>query len=259
MEDFMNTFLCLLGQDLRRRSKDGFFIGYNIIFPMILTVILGYLTSESYGNGFTGYQYYSIVTLPFCIALSIITAAYAAKEEAYKKTAVRFLFTPISRVSLILSRLLYCTIILSCCNLVVLLFSKLVLKLPIGDDFLQILLLLLTLSFAVCGVGLFIGYGIKNFIMVKNIINIPVMAAGILAGSFYPFGTLSPTLETAISLSPLTWINRSIFCCIYDGNTGLLWITIPVCLFVGFVCTVMAVLLFKKEEYIHGVLPGYEK
>ncbi len=255
----MNTFLCLLRQDLRRRSKDGFFIGYNIIFPIILTVILGYLSSESYGNGFTGYQYYSIVTLPFCIALSIITAAYAAKEEAYKKTAMRFLFTPISKLQLILSRLLSCTIILSCCNVVVLLFSMLVLKLPIRDNFLHILALLSLLSFAVCGVGLFIGYGIKNFILVKNIINIPVMAAGILAGSFYPFGSLKPAWETAIRLSPLTWINRSIFRCIYDGNAGFLWMTALVYLIIGLGFTVMAILLFKKEEYIHGVLPGYEK
>jgi ABC-2 type transport system permease protein len=255
----MYTFICLLGQDLRRRSKDGFFIGYNIIFPVILTVILGYLSSESYGKNFTGYQYYSIVTLPFCIALSIITAAYAAKEEAYKKTAIRFLFTPISRLQLILSRLLSCTIILSCCNLVVLLFSMLVLKLPIRDDFLQILALLSTLSFAVCAAGLFIGYGIKNFILVKNIINIPVMAAGILAGSFYPFGSLNPAWETAIRLSPLTWINRSIFSCIYDDKPGLLGRTILLCLIIGLGFTMMAVLLFKKEEYIHGVLPGYEK
>ncbi len=255
----MNTFICLLGQDLRRRSKDGFFIGYNIIFPVLLTVILGYLSSESYGNAFTGYHYYSIVTLPFCIALSIITAAYAAKEEAYKKTAIRFLFTPISKFQLILSRLLSCSIILSCCNLVVLLFNMLVLKLPIKEDFLQILMLLSALSFTVCSAGLFIGYGIKNFLMVKNMINIPVMAAGILAGAFYPFGSLNPTWETVIRVSPLTWINRSMFSCIYDGKAGLLWITILLCLIIGLCFTVLAVLLFKKEEYIYGVLPGYNK
>ncbi len=135
----------------------------------------------------------------------------------------------------------------------------LLLKLPIRDDFLHILALLTMLSFAVCGVGLFIGYGITNFIMVKNIINIPVMAAGILAGSFYPFGSLNPAWETAIILSPLTWINRSIFHCIYDGYTGHLWVTNLVCLVIGLGCTATAVLLFKKEEYIHGVLPGYEK
>ncbi len=255
----MNTFICLLWQDLRRRSKDGFFIGYNIIFPVILTVILGYLSSESYGNAFTGYHYYSIVTLPFCISLSIITAAYAAKEEAYKKTAIRFMFTPISKFQLILSRLLSCSIILSCCNLVVLLFNMLVLKLPIKEDFLQILMLLSALSFTVCSAGLFIGYGIKNFLLVKNMINIPVMAAGILAGAFYPFGSLNPTWETVIRVSPLTWINRSMFSCIYDGKAGLLWITILLCLIIGLCFTVLAVLLFKTEEYIYGVLPGYNK
>lgn len=255
----MNTLISLLGQDLRRRSKDGFFIGYNIIFPMLLILILGYLSAGSYGNGFTGYQYYSIVTLPFCISLSIITAAYAAKEEAFRKIAVRFLFTPISRVQLILSRLLSCTILLSCCNLVVMLFAMLVLKLPIKNYFFHLLALLSALSFAICAVGLFIGYGIRNFILVKNILNIPVMIAGILAGSFYPFGSLNSGWETVIRLSPLTFVNRSMFYCIYDGRTRLLWTTVLLCLLLGIGFATMAVVLFKKEEYIHGMLPGYEK
>ena len=255
----MNTFICLLGQDFRRRSRDGFFIGYNIIFPLVLILILGYLSSESYGNGFTGYQYYGIVTLPFCIALSIITAAYAAKEEAYRQTALRFLFTPITRFQLVLSRLLSCTIILGICNLVVLLFTVLILKLPVKMNFLAVLTLLTVLGFAICSVGLFIGYGIRNFILIKNILNIPVMAAGILAGAFYPFGSLNPGWEIVIRLSPLTWVNRSIFYCIYDDESVLLWKVTGLCLLTGMAFISLAVLFFKKEEYIHGELPGYEK
>jgi ABC-2 type transport system permease protein len=245
--------------DLKRRSRDSFLIGYNIIFPIIMLILLGYLTSESYGSSFTGYQYYSVVMLPFCIALAIISAAYAGKDEAYRKTAIRFLFTPISRMQIVLSKLLSLSIVISICNMVVLLFSLLLFRLPIGDKLAPIFLLLAAETFAVCALGLFIGFGMKNFILIKNLMNLPIMLAAILAGVFYPFGTLKEEVAFVIRMSPLSWINRSLFLYIYDNSSSLLWRITLICVFGGIVFAVLAIMLFKKEEYIHGDLPGYEK
>lgn len=246
-------------RDFKHRIKDSFMIGYNIIFPVVMVALLGYLTSESYGKEFTGYQYYSIVMLPFCIAMAIISAAYAGKDEAYRKTAIRFLYTPITKAQIVLSKLFSCTLVISICNLVVLVFSILVFGLPIGDKFLFVSLLLLAETFAICTIGLFIGFGMKNFILLKNILNIPIMIAAILAGSFYPFGTLNDKLAFVIKLSPLTWMNRSLFLCIYDNQTTMVWRLVIICGIIGICFTILTIMLFKKEEYIHGDLPGYEK
>jgi ABC-2 type transport system permease protein len=255
----VNIMLKLCCQDMKRRYKDGFFIGYNLLFPVLLIALLGYLTNEGYGSIFTGYQYYSVVLLPFCVLLSIITAAYAAKEEAYRKTAVRFLFSPVSRAQLVLSRLLSCSLLLSGCNLLVLVVARLLFGLPVMEHFIPIAALMTAISLAVCSCGLFIGYGMRNFILVKNLINLPVIAAGTLGGSFFPLGSLNPVMEFAIKLSPLTWVNRSIFLCIYDGKESLLWKTTIISILVGLVFTALTVILFKREEFIHGDLPGYEK
>jgi ABC-2 type transport system permease protein len=245
--------------DLKRRSKDSFLIGYNIIFPVIMLLLLGYLTSESYGRSFTGYQYYSVVMLPFCIALAIISAAYAGKDEAYRKTAIRFLFTPINKAQIVLSKLFSLSIVISICNLVVLLCSLLLFRLPIGDKLVPIFLLLAAETFAVCALGLFIGFGMKNFILIKNLMNLPIILAAILAGVFYPFGTLKEEVAFAVKMSPLSWINRSLFLYIYDSSSSLLWRITLICVFVGIGFTILAIMLFKKGEYIHGDLPGYEK
>jgi ABC-2 type transport system permease protein len=245
--------------DIKRRSRDSFLIGYNIIFPLIMLVLLGYLTSGSYGNRFTGYQYYSVVMLPFCIALAIISAAYAGKDEAYRKTAIRFLFTPINKAQIVLSKLLSLCIVISICNLFVLLCSLFLFRLPIGGKLVPIFLLLAAETFAVCALGLFIGFGMKNFIIIKNFVNLPIMLAAILAGVFYPFGTLKDEVTLIIRMSPLSWINRSLFRYIYDNSSSLLWRITLICIIVGIVFTVLAIMLFKKEEYIHGDLPGYEK
>jgi ABC-2 type transport system permease protein len=256
----MNHILfSLFYYDVKRRSKDGFFIGYNIIFPIVMILLLGYLASGGYGKEFTGYHYYTIVMLPFCVSMAMITAAYAGKEEAYKKTAIRFLFTPISKAQIVLSKLLSCVVIISICNALVLVFAKLILKLPISDEFIPVCLLLLTESFCSSAIGLYIGLGMKNFILIKNVINIPICVAAILAGAFYPIGTLNQGLKFVIKLSPLTWINRSIFQYIYDENLSMLWITSAALIIVGVIFTSLAIKLFKREEFIHGDLPGYEK
>ncbi len=255
----MSSLLNLFYYDLKRRSKDGFFLGYNIIFPIIMILLLGYLTKGSYGKEFTGFHYYAIVILPFCVAMAIITAAYAGKDDSYKKTAVRFLFAPVSNAQIVLAKLLSCMVIISCCNALVLLFVQLVWKLPLAGEFFPILALLATEAFTICAIGLFVGFGMKNFLVIKNVLNLPIFVAGILAGAFYPVGTLNPRLESVIKLSPLAWVNRSIFLCIYDGNSLLLWRTAAVLTMVGVVFTVLAIKLFKKEEFIHGDLPGYDK
>lgn len=255
----MKSLYALIYYDMKRRSKDGFMLGYNIIFPIIMIMLLGYLLAGSYGKTFTSYHYYTLVMLPFCIAMAMITASYAGKDEAYKKTAVRLLFAPISSVQIVLSKLFSCTIIISLCTVLVLLFAELVLKLPLAGRLFPVILLLSAETFCICAIGLFIGLGMKNFLLIKNLLNLPICIAGILGGAFFPFGTLNQKLGILIKLSPLTWINRSMFLYLYDGSSILLWRTIVELMLIGFIFTLLAVKLFKKEEFIHGSLPGYQK
>ena len=255
----MKGFGTLFCHDLRRRLKDSFLIGYNIIFPIVMILLLGYLSSGNYGGSFTGYQYYSVVMIPFCVAMAVITAAFACKEDAYKKTAIRFLYAPVSYLQLVLAKLLSCTIVISLCNLIVLLFAWLVLGLPIVGEMIPLLLMLTAETFAVCSIGLLIGFGMKNFLLIKNILNIPITLAAVLGGVFFPIGTFHPGWRILLNLSPLTWINRGMFLSIYDNNLSLMWRTTIILIAVGIVGTILTVRLFKKEEFIHGNLPGYNK
>lgn len=255
----MREFSVIFCHDLRRRLKDSFLIGYNIIFPMIMIVLLGYLASGSYGKKFTGYHYYSIVMLPFCIAMAVITAAYAAKEDAYKKTAVRFLFAPVALHHIVAAKLLSCTVVISLCNLIVLTAALLVFRLPIADRMIPLTIMLSAETFMVCAIGLLVGFGMKNFIFVKNLLNIPICLAAILGGSLFPIGTFHLGLRFLLEISPLTWINRGMFLSVYDDNSLLLWRITIILVTIGIVFAVLAARLFKKEEFIHGDLPGYEK
>lgn len=255
MRVLMKMFLA----DCRHRMKDGFAVGYNIIFPLLMIVLLGYLTSTGYGDEFTGYQYYSAVMLPFCIAMAMITAAYSGKEDAFRKTAIRFLYSPVSRLQIVMSKLLSCLAVLSLCNAIVLAAVVLLWEFPAGPRLIPLFLLLTSETFCCCAAGLWIGFGMKNFLVIKNVMNIPISVFAVLGGVFYPMGSLNPGIALIFRLSPLTWINRSIFLLLYDRDTELIRLVTAILIIAGIGFMVLAIGLFRREEYIHGDLPGFNQ
>lgn len=214
----MSVFLTLFKSSLGRRIRDGFAIGYNLVFPLLLIILLGFLTKDNYTEIINSFQYYTLVTIPFCTLFCIITSAYGGKEDAAFGTAVRLIQAPINRWHIIISKLLADTVVFSFCNALVLTVCYFIFSLPLSGRFTAVILLFTAETFLACGFGLLLGLGIKNFIVVKNLINLPICIFAVLGGSFFPIGSLKPFWETILYLSPLTWVNRSIFRYLYDGE-----------------------------------------
>lgn len=255
----MNDVSAFLGFQIKRRMKDGFAVGYNVILPLILIALLGVLTRNNFGSLITSYQYYTIVLIPFCCVMSLITASYATKEEAYAKTAIRILMSPLEEGDIVKVKIMSCTLVFTLCNGITFLIASLIWNLPIGPEWLLILLLLGSLSYVVSAIGVIVGVGMKNFLLVKNIINLPIALMGAAAGAFYPIGTLHPVLQVMMNLSWLTWVNRSIFALLYDHKMTLIVIVIVLQCLVGTVCMWVAEKAFQKGEYLNGDLPGYKE
>lgn len=246
----MRYFLPLFRLGIKRRSKDFFILFYNIVFPLIIIMLLGYLTSKSYGTEFTSYNYYTIVTIPFCILMGIISVSYAAQDEKISNTSYRYMISPISIKELVLSKLFSCTIILSLCNLITLVIIKGVFQISFGGNFLAIIFLLVCESTVVSAIGLFLGLACKNLDILRNIINIPIVIFGFLGGVFFPVSSLNPVVSLAINISPLTWVNRSIVTCIYDDSLQPLFNISSIFVMISILMTVLTVKLFKREAFI---------
>ncbi|HEX3021887.1 MAG TPA: ABC transporter permease [Lachnospiraceae bacterium] len=255
----MNRFQAMTLFQVRRRAVDGFAIGYNIIFPIVLITILGSLLKGKYDGVVSSYQYYTIVLIPFCTIMAIITAAYAGKEDAFCQTAIRVIMSPLSKGEIVLAKILSCTIVYSICNVVTLLIAKMIWKVSFQREFFPVVAILSVTAFCVSALGVLIGLGMKNFLTVKNVINIPISIFGVAAGTFFPLGTLDNGLQFLLNLSPLTWINRSIFLYLYDGSKDLLWTLVGIMLVVGATFTYLAMKCFRREEYLNGKLPSSEK
>lgn len=245
----MKNFSPLFKLGLKRRSKDFFIIFYSVVFPIVIILLLGYLTSKSYGEKFTSYEYYSIVIIPFCLLMGITSVAYAAVDEKRTSTSYRYMIAPISKSALIISKFLSCVIALTVCSIVVLIISKILFQLPINGNAVYLIILLLCVSVAVTGIGLFCGLASKNFAAVQNFVNIPIIIFGFLGGTFFPVGSLNPVLSFMINLSPLTWINRGIMYCLYVSNVTVLLCASTLLLAVGALFTILTIKYFKKEAF----------
>ncbi|NMS90188.1 ABC transporter permease [Clostridioides difficile] len=246
----MKCFLPLFKLGVKRRSRDFFILSYNIVFPVIIIILLGYLTSKSYGDEFTSYNYYTIVTIPFCILMGIISVSYAAQDEKGSNTSYRYMISPISITDLVLSKLFSCTIILSLCNLITLVILRGIFHMSFGGKFLAVIFLLTCESIVASSIGLFLGLVCKNLDMLRNIINMPIVIFGFLGGVFFPVSSLNSTISLIINISPLTWINRAIVACIYDNNLHLLFNISCIFIATSIFMTILTIKFFNKAVFI---------
>lgn len=241
------TLFCL---GLKRRSKDFFILFYNIVFPIVIILLMGYLTSTSYGTTFTSYHYYSIVIIPFSALMGITTVSYAAQEEKRLHTAYRYIIAPINKTAIIFSKLVSSAIVLSICNGVTLIITMFLFGFHFRS-YLPIVILLLTCeTISVTGIGLYLGLACKNIDALRNFMNIPIVIFGFLGGAFFPVFASNTALAFLIKLSPLTWINRGIISCIYDNQIWTIGITSCMLLLLGLIMTVLTIVFFKKEAFL---------
>ena len=256
----MTAFKALFISNLKRRLIDGFAVGYNLMFPLLMIFLLGFLCKGMYRDQIiTSYQYYGIVIIPFCMFLSVITAAYAGKDDAYANTANRILVAPVSNAAIVFSKIFAEIIVFTGCSFIVLVLSVCLFDVCDIKYIVHILILYIVIAFLSASVGTYFGLGMKDFMKFKNILSIPVLIFAIFGGCFYQFGTLNKILSLVMNLSPLRWINKSLFLLIYDKNSTVLYILNLIMLIVGCVFTLLAIISFKREEYGNGELPGYEK
>ena len=248
----MNEFKVLFKLNMKKRIKDSFLIGYGVTFPLILIIILGYMATNYYSKDgiVTSYYYYSMVTIPFCTFLSSITLIYVAKEESLHKCGERFIIAPISKASIVLSKILPATISIAVYNLILLLICNFIFKVDFRGRFLEVYILIISLGFMSSALGTLIGLCSKGFISIKNIVSTPILIMAVLGGSFFPIGSLGTVFETISYISPLTWINKGIFMMMNDNTLTVYITSLFITIILGLFFTISSIKSFKKEAFI---------
>jgi ABC-2 type transport system permease protein len=246
----MRGFFVLFNFGMKRRLKDSFIIGYSVIFPLMLIAALGYLSINLFNGEISSFQYYTLVLLPLCIFMGMITMAYIAREESSFKVSFRFIAAPIDKRAIVLSKIITATISMSLWNIIVIILVSFIFKVDFMGKVYQVILLVTSETFMVAALGVFIGVCVKNFMTIKNVLNLPICLFGFLGGAFFPIGALGKNFEVISYISPLTWINKGIISMIYDNNFVIFNISLLITLIIGIVFTLISMSFFKKEEFM---------
>lgn len=248
----MNGFMNLMVYGLQRRIKDFFIITYCVVSPLVLILLLGYLATNFFkgDSSITSNHYYTLVVLPFYLLTSIITVAYVAKDESFRKIAYRFIIAPVDNSAIVLSKILSCTIVIWFFSSLNLLIVRVVLGVNFGSCTPIILLMFFTETLMASAIGIYLGICIKNFETIKGVLNIPLSVFGLLGGSFFPVGSLGDNFEKATYISPFTWINKGLIAAVYDNNIKILIYLIIITLVIAILFSVLSVISFKKEAFL---------
>ncbi|EIE5833660.1 ABC transporter permease [Listeria monocytogenes] len=247
----MNTFNNMFSFYLKRRNKDFFVIIYNLILPVILVLLLGYLMRPSYSNGIlTSFQYYYIVLVPFCTSLSITTSLYNAKEDRRENVSERIFSSPIDIKTLILSKILSSSVSLTIITTLLIIVGALTLGLNNPLNIFFIVILNVMFIFFCTVFGYFLGFSSENDDAIRSYLGLPTCILAFLGGCFFPIGSTNVIIDNIIKISPFYWLNRSIFSLIYDSNLIIFTVVFSVLLLLTGLLIVLSTRTFKKEAYI---------
>lgn len=196
-------------------------------------------------------DYYSITMITLIIMYASAISLYGITSEKNNRTRDRILSSPIRKYEFLVGKILgfVCIIILQ--MLVVILFSKFVLKAYWGNDILPVLLVLLSQIIMVAGMGMGFGFIFNNENTANSIINFMIIVFEFLGGGYIPIDDLGGKLfQTMRNISPVNWINKAIFDVIYRGDTSNVLPAILINLAIATVFIVSATIIFRKESVL---------
>lgn len=223
----------------------------NTVFPVLLLMVMGYLTHDGYGSAVSSYDYYGVTLLLYTVLNVSTTAANSFMEKSIMDSNLRILYSPVSTSFIYLSKVLATFVFTSLCYIAYAIIVKLLFNVNFGGakaPYIFIMLLLFNMLSTL--IGILFCCIFKSEESTNKILSIFINISAILGGTFFQIDGLGKTAQQVSNISPLKWITKAVFRTIYDGDTSLV---LPVCAI--FIAASLILLLgckltFKTEDYV---------
>ncbi|MBZ9608756.1 ABC transporter permease [Clostridium estertheticum] len=194
-------------------------------------------------------DYYTIAEIALIIMYSGMTGLFGIASEKNSKTRDRILISPVKKYEFLIGKTIGGVIGTIIQIAIVILFSKYVLRANWGNDIFTVLLIFTSQIIMAISIGVGLGFIFKNENVANGVLNfiIPVMV--FLGGSYMPVdGFGSKTFQSITYLSPVRWVNRSIFDVVYNNNYSKVSTAILINIGVAVIFLAISSLLFRKEN-----------
>jgi ABC-2 type transport system permease protein len=193
-------------------------------------------------------DYYAITMLTLIIMYSTMTASYAITNERVRKTYNRIFMSPTKRQEYFIGKLLGSVLVTTIQIIIVILFSKYVLKAYLGDNLLVFSILVLSEIIMAVSLGQGAAFLMKNDAAVSGLLNGIVPFMVLLGGGYFPLEQFeSNILITIAKISPLKWINGALFKVIYSNDYSQVVPAVAINITVAVIFVILASFKYRGE------------
>ncbi|MCX8129851.1 MAG: ABC transporter permease [Clostridia bacterium] len=163
-------------------------------------------------------DFYAVTMLTMIIMYTSVSSLWSIKSERTRKTADRIACTPVKGYEILIGKIIGLFSVTFFQFIVVVLFSKYVLKTYWGSHIWAVLVLMAVETIFAISFGVVFAYGTKDEGFLVNLLNLIIPFMVLLGGGFVPTDNFGSIMSALSNLSPLKWINQAIFQVIYTGS-----------------------------------------
>lgn len=194
-------------------------------------------------------DYYAVTMLTLIIMYAIHTGIWGIGGEKYGRTGNRILSTPTRKYEFLTGEVLGGIFTTMLQSLIVILVSKYLIKANWGNHMGVILLIVVSQIIMAVSLGTGVSFLVKDQRIASSIVNTAIPFMVFLGGGYVPAMNFKGSIiEKIANISPVTWVNNSIFKVIYAEDMSTVPIVIGLNLLVAMFFIITSSILYKKEE-----------
>lgn len=247
----MYRFFQIFKRDFLNLAFNPMWIFYCTVFPFMMVLILGFLSSGNYGSIVTSYDYYGVSMMIYIIFNTSTIASNSFMEERIKQGNMRIIYSPVPKGFIYLSKIAATFVFSFLCHLLVMLLLYFTLKVNFGGNnafFIIIILLLFEIFASILGVMFCCIFKSEN--TTNQLLSIVINISAILGGLFFRLNGYGKTVEKICYLSPVKWIVNDIFKIIYDGDFSYYLPTVIILIVLSASALLLCAKFYRAEDYI---------
>lgn len=211
---------------------------------------IDYIASSSVqtSKGMSSADYYAISMFTMITFYSIMSAMNLVLSDRQQGVASRIYLTGVSNSAILLGKLIGGMLATAVQLTILYVFTRFVLRVNWGTNDWQIIGVTASLVYLSVAIGIGLATAIRNqsFLTVASNAVIPVFA--FLGGSYIPLSTLNSALINQLSnISPIKWVNDSLFYLIFGGQSNPIPVTLMVNLGIGTAFILFALVRMRKQ------------
>lgn len=194
-------------------------------------------------------DYYTIAEIALIIMYAGMTGLFGIASEKNSRTRDRILISPVKKYEFLIGKTIGGVIGTILQIGIVILFSKYVLHANWGNDIFTVLIIFISQIIMAISIGVGLGFIFKNENVANGVLNFMIPVMVFLGGSYMSVDSFgSKTFQAITYLSPVRWVNRSIFDVIYNNNYSKVPYAIMINIIIAVVFLAISSLVFRKEN-----------